>query len=314
MDTLRLPVQHDDERQQERQTPEWLATSEFDLDRMTPPGVLHVSLKGAEHRRRIWESGIGPINRRFNLSRWEDTPLLTGREARHRLGFPIGALLGVIDLPETDRDILRTPREKATLEEQLKVYLFAGPDNRVLVMGGHEIRRLRDYRRAFRGREHKEGPQFGDSIVSLGVGDKLVIGRDWWLPGMGYQTNILQLDENLARTFGSVSREHATVEINDNDEIIVNNVSAMNDIEVEFGTPASGSHASETPLPVSEVLRRTVLPRGGRHTAEYVRRHRSPSPHRSLDETMLFGPQGLTERFVHFYRTATFGKLGGQHR
>ena len=277
---------------------------------------LHLDFENNTNTWNLWESGHGEHERRFNLSQWEDTPLLTREEATRRLGIRMGPLFGIIDLPIKEMPYSRSSEETQQIRDRLKVYLFGHPNggDGVIALGGHQVKQLQ--RMVHQQRTHgdnrntESGLVVGDGIIELNMGDKLVIGRDTWLPGVGRETKLLDFDNTLNDDFRSVSHEHVSVEIDSANRIIINNLSLTNSVEVEYGQNRR-RHDGPVQLSAREALRRTVLPRRAKHTIEYVAKHGnaratanklSPGDRTAAFSTEVVDP-GRDPSFSHYYAT-----------
>lgn len=233
---------------------------------------FHLDLSGAENKRKV--EVIDEILRgRINVSLWADTPLLTRAEVKSRLGLgKLGSLLAVIDLPE-NQSVTHSEQERRTLDDRLKVYCFSGTDGRPVIMGGRELQQLQMYGHDRDG--YMKQPRLAHAALLLRKGSKLNIGRSHWLPGLGSEVDLIKSDGELRRTFESVSHNHAAVEVNDRNELIINLASTKNGIEVEHGSRPPAAHAGQQRLPLSEAVKRGLKFRRGRHTAAHDNKQRT---------------------------------------
>jgi hypothetical protein len=169
------------------------------------------------------------------------TPLLSTEAVAAQVGAPIGELMAVVQLPVRETQVAgRAPVHdistgnwgrrfgeslKATVEERqsregaAKVYCFRaasvgkhGRDtNRYFLMGGNQIEQLR----SASAQGANEMSDITGGVLSLRQGQKAPIGRDGWLPNVGWDYQLLKNEDPWLRVaFESVSHKQATAEVN----------------------------------------------------------------------------------------------------
>ncbi len=173
-------------------------------------------------------------------------PVLNAHDATKLVGFPVGALQTVINLPYSrtwfDLDRLTEisklfkgaqPQHVPTNTEYAKflakddaliearkmatqVYCFRAshPGARQFqdsaqfyIMGYSQIEQIRD--RALMG--DSSIPMANNGIIGLREGDSLPIGRHEWLPNLGLDTSLVRQDDYLRDMYGAVSGYEADV-------------------------------------------------------------------------------------------------------
>jgi hypothetical protein len=59
-------------------------------------------------------------------------------------------------------------------------------------------------------------------IVLLNPGSALAVGRDTWLPGVGYDVSLLRHDQALADLFRATSHQHLEIAVNNMGRLTAN--------------------------------------------------------------------------------------------
>jgi hypothetical protein len=161
-------------------------------------------------------------------------PILSAKEVKDEYGADLGALTTVVELPVPSKDLLGKPKE---------VYVFTKPgmdggqdqaDMTHYVMGKRSLDAF--HTAATTGRKIDESLTRDIVTLSQGGNEKVVIGRDGWLPDLGFDPDgEIQSNPALYEQFKAVSRAKVTLSLNSEGSLELADLNSHNGIDAYHG-------------------------------------------------------------------------------
>lgn len=166
-------------------------------------------------------------------------PLLTAEQVTQQLGGTgFGELQAVVELPlkesvlGVDYDLKHNP-----------LYVFRSVDDagetRFRCMSKRQVQQTSTMLKA--GAFNPDNLQ--GNMLELGAGDEKLIGRAHWLPDVGDDVSLLDYDPVLANKYGAVSREQATLRVDERGALHVVGVAQQGTVVTAGPLVSSALHA-----------------------------------------------------------------------
>jgi hypothetical protein len=157
-------------------------------------------------------------------------PLFTREQVARQYGVDLGDLQAVVGLP-----LRREWQTNGSRTED--VYCFKRPastgrhaKSEYLLIGKKELAEVYSSTKAGREPAYAQG-----SVISASAGEPARIGREEWLPGIGYDTALLAHDEDMRERTGSIGRHQAMLSVNEQGDLHIEELGSFNGTTVFYG-------------------------------------------------------------------------------
>lgn len=184
---------------------------------------------------------LGNGNPMHDLHLASHKPVFSAEEVHSRYSLNIGALQAVIELPTREGVFGRGTEKQEFLycfTQTISGGRHAKPEYVHYVIGQDTLNNMQA---AVAAGTPVEEAMSGVIVLSQGGEESINVGRGAWLPGIGFNTRVLDTDPDLARQFTNTSRNQACVSVDPEGTLAITDLQSFNGTTVTCGPPVQAA-------------------------------------------------------------------------